>query len=138
MVDSGFELMLNLEFLFNKHVQNLFHLTHTTHTCLHLQGPPIFGHPLLSRDGLFVCFQLLSRVPFFVTPWTVPHQAPLECSRQEHCSALPFPPSGHLPNPGIELQLLNLQVGFLSFKPPGKYLLSDIFRRGIIHTSSSF
>ena len=31
--------------------------THThTHThSLHLQGAPIFGHPPLSRDGLFLC-----------------------------------------------------------------------------------
>ena len=32
------------------------------------------------------------------------HQAPLSMgfSRQEYCSGLPCPPSGHLPNPGIE------------------------------------
>ena len=40
MVESGFELMLNLEFLFNKSVQNLFRLTHThTHTHTHTSPP---------------------------------------------------------------------------------------------------
>ena len=37
-------------------------------------------------------------------PWTVTHQAPLpmEFSRQEYWSRLPFPTPGHLPNPGIK------------------------------------
>ena len=37
-------------------------------------------------------------------PWTVTHQAalPMEFSRQEYWSRLPFPTPGHLPNPGIE------------------------------------
>ena len=38
------------------------------------------------------------------TPWTVAHQAPLsiEFSRQEHWSALMFPPSQDLPDTGTE------------------------------------
>ena len=45
-----------------------------------------------------------SPVQFFVTPWTVAHQAPLfkEFSRQEYWSGLPYPFPGDLPNPGIE------------------------------------
>ena len=41
----------------------------------------------------------------FVTPWTVAYQASLFVgfSRQEYWSALPCPPPGDLPNPGIEL-----------------------------------
>ena len=41
----------------------------------------------------------------FATPWTVAIQAPLymEFSKQEYWSALPFPPPGELPHPGIEL-----------------------------------
>ena len=37
-------------------------------------------------------------------PWTVAHQAPLSVGffRQEYWSGLPFPPSGDLPNLGIE------------------------------------
>ena len=38
------------------------------------------------------------------TLWTVAHQAPLsmEFSKQEHWSALPFPPPGDLPDIGME------------------------------------
>ena len=47
---------------------------------------------------------MLSHVQFFVTLWTVSHQAPLSMgfSRQEYWSGLPFPsPRDHL-NPGIK------------------------------------
>jgi len=39
-----------------------------------------------------------------VAPWTVAHQAPLSMgfSREEYWSGLPCPPSGDLPNSGIE------------------------------------
>ena len=51
-----------------------------------------------------VCAQLLSRVRFFASLWTVASQAPLslEFSRQEYWSALPFPAVGGLPNPGMK------------------------------------
>ena len=47
----------------------------------------------------------LSQVRLFATPWTVAHQAPLSLGfpRQEYWSRLPFPSSGNLPDPGIEL-----------------------------------
>ena len=46
----------------------------------------------------------LSCVQLSVTPWTVVHQAPLpmEFSRQENWSGVPFPTSGDLPTPGIK------------------------------------
>ena len=46
----------------------------------------------------------LNPVRLFVTPWTVAHQAPpsMRFPRQEYWSGLPFPPSGDLPDPGIE------------------------------------
>ena len=49
---------------------------------------------------------MLSCVRVFVTPWTVAHQAPLFVgfSRQEYCSALPFPSLGDLPEAGTELE----------------------------------
>ena len=49
-------------------------------------------------------YYVLSHVWFFVTPWTVAHQAPLpmEFSRQENSSGLPFPTPGKLPHPGIQ------------------------------------
>ena len=51
--------------------------------------------------SVLCCF---SRVQFFVTPWTVAHQAPLSMgfSRQGYWSGLPCPPPGDLPEPGIE------------------------------------
>ena len=58
---------------------------------------------------------VLSRVPLFVTPWSVAHQAPLSLgfSRQEYRSGLPFLSPGDLPNPGIELRSPTLQADSL-------------------------
>ena len=57
------------------------------------------------------CACMLSRFSharLFVTLWTVAYQAPLAMrfSRQEYWSALPCPPLGDLPDPGIELMAL--------------------------------
>ena len=55
--------------------------------------------------GNSVCvLSRLSRVWFFVTPWTAAHQAllPKGFSRQEYWSELPCPPPGDLPDPGIK------------------------------------
>ena len=41
-------------------------------------------------------------------------------SRQEYWSGLPCPPSGDLPNPGIEPRSPTLQVDSLLPEPPGK------------------
>ena len=48
--------------------------------------------------------KVLSCVQFFVTPWTVAHQAPLpmEFSRQDYWSGLSFPTPGDLPNSVIK------------------------------------
>ena len=52
--------------------------------------------------GVGMC--TLNCVRLFATPWTVAWQAPLSMGffRQEYWSGLPFPPSGDLPDPGIE------------------------------------
>ena len=44
---------------------------------------------------------VLSHVQLFVTPWTAACQTPLpmELSRQEYCSGLPFPTPEDLPDP---------------------------------------
>ena len=68
---------------------------------------------------LFVFVQLLSRVQFFVTPWTVAHQAPLfmEFSWQEYWAGLLFPTPGDLPYSRTEptsLMSAALVVDFLS------------------------
>ena len=62
------------------------------------------------------CF---SCVRVFASPWIVARQAPLSMgfSRQEYGGGLPFPPPGHLPDPGIELASLmssELAGGFLT------------------------
>ena len=69
----------------------------------------------------------LSRVRLFVTPWTTES---MEFSRPEHWSGQLFPPSGNLPNPGVE------PGSPLPAEPPGKpkntemgslFLLQQIF-----------
>ena len=64
----------------------------------------------------------LSRVQLFVTPWTVAYQAPqpVEFSRQEYWSGLPFPSPGDLPNPGIKPGSPALKADALPSEPPGK------------------
>ena len=56
------------------------------------------------------------------TPWAVASQAPLPMgfSRQENWSGLPFPPSGDLPNPGIEPASPALQADSLPTELLGK------------------
>ena len=66
--------------------------------------------------------QLLSRVPLFETPWTVALQVPLpmEFSRQEYWSGLPFPTPGDPPDPGIKPTSPALAGRFFTTELPGK------------------
>ena len=59
---------------------------------------------ILKERPVCMCACSISRVPLFVTPWTIAHQAHLAMGlyRQEYWSGLPCPPSGDLPNLGIE------------------------------------
>ena len=90
------------------------------------------------------CF---SRVWLFVTPWTVACQAPLSMGfpRQEYWNELPCPPSGDLPDPGIELPspvAPALQVDSLLLSHWGSPLVSHLsnpcplvqWKRGISST----
>ena len=63
-----------------------------------------------------------NRVWFFVTPWTVTHQALLsmEFSRQEYQNGLPFSSPGDLPEPGIEPRSPTFQANSLPSEPMGK------------------
>ena len=76
-----------------------------------------------ARKKCVLCAQSLSCVRLFVTAWTAAHPAPLsvEFFRQEYWSELPFPPSGHLPDPGVESlsALLHWQAGTLPLSRPG-------------------
>ena len=64
-------------------------------------GPRICNYFSISGARVLSCCR---RVRLSVTPWTVARQAPLSMGfpRQEDWSGLPFPPPGHLPDPGIE------------------------------------
>ena len=90
---------------------------------------------ILSSCMLY-CF---SHVWISVTPWTVAHQAPLSMgfSRQEYWSGLPCPPSGHLPDPGIEpvsLKSPALAGGFFTTSASWKDLIIYTY----IHTYMDF
>ena len=55
------------------------------------------------------------------TPWSLPGSSvPMEFSRQEYWSGLPFPSPGDLPDPGIEPRSPALQAHSLLSEPPGK------------------
>ena len=62
-----------------------------------------------------------SCVQLFANPWTVDHQAPLPMgfSRQEYWHALPCPPPGILPNPGIKPAAPALQAESLPLSHQG-------------------
>ena len=66
-------------------------------------------------------------VQLFVIPQTVSHQAPLpmEFSRQEYWSGLPFPSPGDLSDPGIKPRSPALQADSLLSEPLGKPLISS-------------
>ena len=73
----------------------------------------------------------LSGVRLFVTPWTVPHRAPLSMgfSWQEYWSRLPFPPPGDRPHPGNEptSPLPPALAGrFFTTAPPRKSVIQSI------------
>ena len=72
---------------------------------------------------MIVC--VLSRVRFFVTPWTAARQAPLSVRfpRQGYWSVLPFPSPGDLPTSKIETSSPAspaLAGEFFTTEPPGK------------------
>ena len=58
----------------------------------------------------------------FVTPWTVPHKAPLSMifHKQQYWSWLPFLFPGDLPDPGMEPRSPALTGKFFTTEPPRK------------------
>ena len=64
----------------------------------------------------------LSHVRLSAPPWTVAHQAPLpmEYSRQEYWSGLPFAPPGDLPDSGIKPASPAWRGRFSASEPPAK------------------
>ena len=80
------------------------------------------------REKATVKVKSLSRTRLFATPGTIAYQAPqpMEFSRQEYWSGLPFPSPGDLPNPGIKPRSPALQADALLSEPPGKPYYSAI------------
>ena len=67
---------------------------------------------------------MLSCVQVFATPWTVVPPPPVSTgfSRQEYWGGFPFPPPGHLPDPGIKPTspvAPALSGRFVTTEPPG-------------------
>ena len=86
---------------------------------------------LLLHPCVCVCSQSLSLVQLFASPWTVPHQASLSVgfSKQKYESRCPFPPPGHLPDPGVESTSPSLAGRFFNTASPRKnfYLDTGLF-----------
>ena len=63
----------------------------------------------------------VSAVQLFATPWTVAHQAPLpmEFSKQEYRSGVPFSSSGDLPDPRLNPGLLHCRQIFYCLSHQG-------------------
>ena len=72
--------------------------------------------------SVLLLFKSLSHVQLFATLWTVACQASLSMgfSRQEHCSGLPLPTPGDLPNPGIGHTPPVLAGRFFTTEPLGR------------------
>ena len=94
---------------------------------------------ILSLFGFVCCFacvpaQLLSHVQLFATPWTVVHQDSLSMGfpRQKYWSGLPFPPTGDIPDSGIEPACSALAGGFFATEPLGKLCYFLIHKRAKI------
>ena len=79
-------------------------LDHRTVTYSILESPYRRDKQVQNATGAKTPMWVFSHLWHFVTLWTVAHQGLLyvRFSRQEHWSGLPFPPSGNLPDPGME------------------------------------
>ena len=88
----------------------------------HLVSMESACEPRFVRRPTCIWAQSLSRVPLFVTSWTVAHQGPLfmKLSRQDYWSGLPLPTLGDLPHPWIKPMSPALAGGFLTISTPGK------------------
>ena len=86
---------------------------------------PLANFGMLQRALVCVCVcvcVLVAQSCLILSPWTVACQAPLpmEFSRQEYWSELPFPSPRDLPDSEIEPRSPTLQADSLPFEPTGK------------------
>ena len=93
--------------------------------CLDSSSLLNFSEDVSNNCLLFSC-EVVSN--YFVTPWTVAHQAPLSMGfpRQEYQNGFPFPSPGDLLNPEIEPASPALAGGFLTTESPRKPLLITV------------
>ena len=95
---------------YSKKIRHGAHCVGHCSKCSVLIHNPAIGAPLqrtvvlAHKRCLCVHAKSLPSCPTLSILWTVAHQAPLFMgfSRQEHCSGLPCPPPGDLPDPGIK------------------------------------
>ena len=94
--------------------------------CRHLapNGIATFDHKE-RRNLISLCARVLGCVQLFETPWAIACQIPLpmEFSRQEYWSMLPFPTPGNLLDPEIKPTSPvspSLPDGFFTTESPGK------------------
>ena len=110
------------------------HMHTHTHTYIYIYIyilSHILFHFGLSQDVEYnsLCYTSVAQsCPTLCDLWTVAHHAPLSLgfSRQEYWSALPFPPPGDLPDPGIEpMSPISpaLASGYFTTVPNGKLVL---------------
>ena len=91
---------------------------------------------LLTGGGKFTggggCGLVAKLYPTLVTPWTVAHQAPLpiEFSRHQYWSRLPFPSPGDLLDPGIKPRSPTLQADSLPTELGEKTYSQGLFLPG--------
>ena len=87
----------------------------------HISRPPT-TIIIISSINWPLSARLLSCVQLFVAPWTAACQVPLpmEFSRHEYWSGLPFPSPKDLPDPGIKPVSPALEEDSLPLVPPGK------------------
>ena len=97
---------------------------HGWETELKLKGALSFSIVFVWKTSWCCLVTKLSHVWFFVTPWTVTHQAYLSVglSRQESWTGLPFPSQEDLPDSGIKPMSPALAGGFFITDLPGNLL----------------
>ena len=84
-------------------------------------------NPIASFSINLLLFSHLVMSDSFTTPWALAHQALpfMGFPRQLYWNGLPFPPPGHLPNPGTELTSPALQADSLLLSHQGSLLSID-------------
>ena len=77
---------------------------------------------LVAQSRLILCDPMDCSPPGSSSHGILQDPLPMEFSRQEYWSGLPFPPPGDLPDPGIKPKAPALQADSLPSEPPGKPL----------------